>query len=96
MTAERCAPAAAWGRQLLVDAFEPGSMGRPLPGYRIVLLDADGQPSNEGELCIDLTARALPLMEGRRGEAWLRSPTIRGGPGHRHLQHAATLTRASG
>ena len=52
-------------------------MGRPLPGYRIVLLDADGQPSNEGELCIDLTARALPLMEGRRGEVWLRSPTIR-------------------
>src|SRR3982751_884026 len=27
-----------------------GSMGRPLPGYDVVLLDADGNPANEGEV----------------------------------------------
>lgn len=31
-----------------------GSMGRPLPGYRVVLLDVDGQPADEGELCFSL------------------------------------------
>ncbi|MEU8461333.1 AMP-binding protein [Streptomyces sp. NPDC029003] len=35
---------------------KPGSMGRPAPGYRIVLLDAvTGEESpDEGELCVDL------------------------------------------
>src|SRR5207302_6299354 len=32
---------------------KPGSMGRPLPGYPIVLLGADGRVSEEGEICID-------------------------------------------
>jgi acetyl-CoA synthetase len=26
--------------------LKPGSMGRPMPGYRIVLLDADGRPAD--------------------------------------------------
>jgi acetyl-CoA synthetase len=42
----------------------PGSMGRPLPGYRIVLVDADGSPADEGEICIDLTDRPVALMQG--------------------------------
>jgi acetyl-CoA synthetase len=42
----------------------PGSMGRPMPGYRIVLLDADGVPADEGELCIDLRHRPVALMQG--------------------------------
>jgi acetyl-CoA synthetase len=33
---------------------QAGSMGRPLPGYRIVLLDADGEPANEGEISLPL------------------------------------------
>jgi acetyl-CoA synthetase len=33
-----------------------GSMGRPLPGYRIVLLDSHGEPSDEGEISLPLTA----------------------------------------
>jgi len=41
-----------------------GSMGRPLPGYRIVLLDAAGRVSEEGEICIDLAQRPLGLMQG--------------------------------
>ena len=43
---------------------KPGSMGRPLPGYPIVLLDADGRASEEGEICIDLAQRPLGLMQG--------------------------------
>jgi len=39
----------------------PGSMGRPLPGYRVVLLDAHGEESDEGEI-------SLPLTEGGAGE----------------------------
>jgi acetyl-CoA synthetase len=34
---------------------KPGSMGRPLPGYKVALLDADDKPSaDEGEVCLDL------------------------------------------
>jgi acetyl-CoA synthetase len=43
---------------------KPGSMGRPLPGYPIVLLDTDGRVSEEGEICIDLARRPLGLMQG--------------------------------
>ena len=41
-----------------------GSMGRPLPGYRIVLLDADGLESDHGEIAIPLKARPVGLMQG--------------------------------
>ncbi|ARR53377.1 hypothetical protein HY78_07975 [Rhizorhabdus wittichii DC-6] len=44
--------------------MKPGSMGRPLPGYHIALLDADGCESSEGEICIDLRHRPLGLMAG--------------------------------
>ncbi len=43
---------------------KPGSMGRPLPGYRVALLDVDGKPADEGEVCLDLAARPLGLMAG--------------------------------
>ncbi|WP_294644177.1 AMP-binding protein [uncultured Aureimonas sp.] len=42
-----------------------GSMGRPLPGYEIEILDADDQPSTEGEVCVRLGAvRPAGLMAG--------------------------------
>jgi len=41
-----------------------GSMGRPLPGYSVVLLTPEGTPANEGEICLDLSARPLGLMQG--------------------------------
>jgi len=41
-----------------------GSMGRPLPGYRIALLDADGLEADEGEIAIPLNSRPLGLMRG--------------------------------
>ncbi|TCK25732.1 AMP-binding protein [Pseudonocardia endophytica] len=45
-------------------AVKPGSMGRPLPGVPVVLLDeATGEPSEtEGEICIDLSQRPTSLM----------------------------------
>ena len=43
---------------------KPGSMGRPLPGYEVVLLDPDGNEADEGELALVLTPRPLGLMEG--------------------------------
>lgn len=42
----------------------PGSMGRPLPGYRIELLDADGRPAQEGEIALAPDPRPLGLMLG--------------------------------
>jgi acetyl-CoA synthetase len=47
---------------------KPGSMGRPLPGYRIDLLDAVGRPSAEGEICIELQNGPLGLMQGYAGD----------------------------
>ncbi len=44
--------------------LKPGSMGRPLPGYQVVLLDADGRPANEGEVCLDLASCPAGLMAG--------------------------------
>jgi acetyl-CoA synthetase len=41
-----------------------GSMGRPLPGYRLVLLDADGHEASEGEVGIKLDPRPAGLTPG--------------------------------
>lgn len=43
---------------------KPGSMGRALPGFGIALVDADGVPSDEGEICVDLSRRPVGLMVG--------------------------------
>ncbi len=42
--------------------LKPGSMGRPLPGYQVVLLDADGKECDEGEVCLRLDPRPVGLM----------------------------------
>lgn len=42
--------------------LKPGSMGRPLPGYQVVLLDPDGLPGTEGEVALPLAVRPLGLM----------------------------------
>jgi acetyl-CoA synthetase len=41
-----------------------GSMGRPLPGYTIELINADGAAGDEGEICINITAGRGGLMGG--------------------------------
>src|SRR6516164_8964563 len=40
----------------------PGSMGLPLPGYRIRILDGDDREAGEGEVCIELEPRPTGLM----------------------------------
>ena len=48
---------------------KPGSMGRPLPGYRVALLDPEDQPAAEGEISLPLGDRPLALMLGYQDEA---------------------------
>jgi acetyl-CoA synthetase len=43
---------------------KPGSMGLPLPGYRIRVLDPDDQDARDGEVCIALDPAPTGLMRG--------------------------------
>jgi len=57
-----------------------GSMGRPLPGYTVALLDPiSGEPAEEGELCLDLSRRPLGLMTGYRDDPERDAAAMRGG-----------------
>jgi acetyl-CoA synthetase len=61
----------------------PGSMGRPLPGYDVVLVDpVTGQPAGEGEICLDLAHRPLGLMTGYRGDPERDAAAMSGGYYH--------------
>jgi acetyl-CoA synthetase len=62
--------------------IKPGSMGRPLPGYRVTLLDAGGHEADEGEICLDLSARPLGLMTGYRDDPERTAEAMRGGYYH--------------
>ena len=60
--------------------LKPGSMGRPLPGYRVALLDpVSGEPADEGEICLDLAPRPLGLMAGYRDDPERTAEAMRGG-----------------
>ena len=60
-----------------------GSMGRPLPGYAVVLVDPlTGAPSHEGEICLDLSRRPLGLMTGYQGDPQRDAEAMRGGYYH--------------
>jgi acetyl-CoA synthetase len=54
--------------------LKPGSMGRPLPGYEITLV--------EGEICLDLSRRPLGLMVGYRDDEERTSEAMRDGYYH--------------
>ncbi len=58
-----------------------GSMGRPLPGYPVVLLDpVTGEPSpDEGEICLDLSQPILGLMAGYHEDEELTAEACREG-----------------
>jgi len=45
-----------------------GSMGRPLPGYKIALVDSEGHSGEEGEIAVELAARPLGLMRGYQAD----------------------------
>jgi len=59
-----------------------GSMGRPLPGYRVELLDIDDQPAGEGEIAIVMEPRPLGLMLGYEGDEAKTAEAMRGGRYH--------------
>ncbi|WP_114910754.1 AMP-binding protein [Acidibrevibacterium fodinaquatile] len=48
--------------------IKPGSMGRPLPGYRIMLLDAEDHPAEEGMVAIALDPPPAGLMRGYQSD----------------------------
>jgi acetyl-CoA synthetase len=59
--------------------LKPGSMGRPLPGYDVVLLDVDGKEGDEGEICLKLNPRPLGLMVGYMDSAEKTADVMRDG-----------------
>jgi acetyl-CoA synthetase len=61
----------------------PGSMGRPVPGFRIELIDpATGEPADEGEICVATEPRPTGLMVGYHGDAELTAERMTGGYYH--------------
>jgi acetyl-CoA synthetase len=62
--------------------LRPGSMGRPLPGYRHALLAPEGHEAPEGELSLRLAPAPLGLMAGYFGDA-ARTAEALGGPFYR-------------
>jgi acetyl-CoA synthetase len=69
--------------------LKPGSMGRPLPGYRIALLDIDDQPALEGEISVLLEPAPLGLMLAYEGEEAKTAEVMRAG--HYHTGDTATV-----
>jgi acetyl-CoA synthetase len=65
---------------------QPGSMGRPLPGYQVALLAEDGTPADEGEICLDLRRRPVGLMQG-----YLDAPEASAGPPHDGFYHTGDV-----
>lgn len=62
---------------------KPGSMGRPLPGLPVVLVDpvthALVEGVGEGEICLDLAQHPLPLMTGYQGDRTRNDEAMAGG-----------------
>ncbi|HWE31694.1 MAG TPA: AMP-dependent synthetase, partial [Polyangia bacterium] len=56
-----------------------GSMGKPLPGYAVVLLDGDGKESDEGEVALVTAPRPLGLMQGYLDDAERTAAVMAGG-----------------
>jgi acetyl-CoA synthetase len=57
-----------------------GSMGRPLPGYVISLVDpVTDEVGSDGEICIELARRPAGLMTGYRDDAERTAEATRGG-----------------
>ena len=69
--------------------LRPGSMGRPLPGYRIALLDEEGRAAaEEGEISVSLAERPVGIMAGYEGDDNLNDFVTR--HGHFHTGDVAT------
>ena len=67
---------------------KPGSMGRPLPGCPVVVVDPitnvlvtepDSDGNREGEICLDLSQHPVPLMTGYQGDEQRNADAMAGG-----------------
>ncbi|MEH6378283.1 AMP-binding protein [Streptomyces sp. KLMMK] len=57
-----------------------GSMGRPSPGFSVVLLDPrTGEPAAEGEIALDLSAGPVGVMTGYAGDPERTAEVMAGG-----------------
>ncbi len=56
-----------------------GSMGKPLPGYDVTLLDGEGHEASEGEVAIRLSPRPTSLMVGYVDDAEKTASVMAGG-----------------
>ncbi|HEX7321903.1 MAG TPA: AMP-binding protein [Mycobacterium sp.] len=62
---------------------KPGSMGRPLPGVPVVLVDpVTGRPADEGEICLDLSRDPVNLMTGYVDDPGRTEAAMAGGRYH--------------
>ncbi|MET0756772.1 MAG: AMP-binding protein [Mycobacterium sp.] len=62
---------------------KPGSMGRPMPGVPVVLVDpVTGEPADEGEICLDLSRAPLNLMTGYLSDPKRNETVMAGGYYH--------------
>jgi acetyl-CoA synthetase len=62
---------------------KPGSMGRPMPGVPVVLVDlVTGEPADEGEICLELQDNPLNLMTGYLGDPRRNDMVMAGGYYH--------------
>jgi acetyl-CoA synthetase len=63
--------------------IKPGSMGRPMPGFAVELIDpATGEKADEGEICLDLSKRPVGLMVGYHGDPERNAEAMAGGYYH--------------
>ena len=66
-----------------VQPIKIGAMGRPLPGYDVVLVDpATGEESDDGELCLRLDPRPVGLMKAYYGDPEKTAEAFRDGYYH--------------
>ena len=68
--------------------LKPGSMGRPLPGVPVAIVDPltnelvtepDADGLREGEICLDLSQSPVPLMTGYQGDPERNAAAMEGG-----------------
>jgi acetyl-CoA synthetase len=62
---------------------KPGSMGRPMPGFTVALLDpVTGEPAAEGEICLSLSPRPVGLTTGYADDEERTAQAFEGGHYH--------------
>ena len=64
------------------EKVKAGAMGKPLPGFRVALLDPQGREAGEGEICLSLDPRPVGLMPCYLGNPEKTAAVMAGGYYH--------------